>query len=435
MNKRKITYKTVLPKEEEKPDHRFFRIIGVVILVFCLSVISFVGGRVFQTYSENPLKPMFFSKTSSVDKDKFNENAAGVFDTKLFWDVWETILNSYVDLEVIDEEEMYYGAIKGMVNSLGDSATIFLNPDETESFKNHSAGKYYEGIGAELGYRDGAVVVIAPIEGSPAVAAGVQAGDLILKVDDETIKSSHSIYDVVQKIRGDAGTEVVLTVLRIGESKSKEISIIRGEITVPSMTLDIDDSGIYVLKVSRWTDSSLSEWSKLWDSKVQEFLDSGSDKLIIDLRNNPGGFFDAAIYAAEDFLEKGTVVAKHEDRQGNSRDYVVGRKGKLLNKRVVVLVNGGSASASEIFAGALQYDDRVEVVGLPTYGKGTAQSVVDFRDGSSLHLTIIKWLLPDGTWLNQDNVVTPDHEVDLTSDDFKDGLDPQLQKAIEVINK
>jgi carboxyl-terminal processing protease len=436
MNKRKITYKTELPKQEE--GRKFPRMLGVVILVFCLSVLSFVGGRIFQQYNEGTSLLPFWNigRVGNIDRRAFNEGQIDEFNTRLFWDVWDTLQRNYVDESVLDEEEMFYGSIKGMVNSLGDPATIFLNPEEAEAFKRQSEGKYYEGIGAELGYRDGVIVVIAPITGSPAEKAGVLAGDTIVRIDGELVKQSDTVYDVVDRIRGDAGTEVVLTLMRRGETELLDISIVRGEITVPSMTLERDDDlDVYILKVSRFTDASLSKWTSLWDEKIDEFLESGEDRLILDLRTNPGGFFDAGVYAAGEFLSKGTVVAKQEDRFGRVQEYQVKRDGKLLDIEVVVLVNEGSASASEIFAGALQQNDRANIVGMDTYGKGTAQSVVDFSDGSSLHLTIVKWLLPDGSWINQENVVEPDFEVELTNEDFLEGNDPQMERAVELLGR
>lgn len=436
MTKKKITYKTELPKQEE--DRKFLRMVGVIILIFCLAILSFVGGRIFQEYNEDtPLVPFWnIGKVSNIDRRGFNEESIDEFNTGLFWEVWDALQMNYVDESVLDEEKMFYGSVKGMVNSLGDPATIFLNPEEAESFKRQSEGKYYEGIGAELGYRDGAIVVIAPIAGSPAKDAGVLAGDTIVRIDGELVRQSDSVYDVVDRIRGDAGTEVVLTLMRSGEPELLEIPIVRGEITVPSMTLEKDDDfDVYILRVSRFTDASLGSWSGLWDEKVEEFLQSGEDKLIVDLRGNPGGFFDAGVYAAEEFLSKGSVIAKQEDRQGRVRDYQVKREGRLLDTKIVVLVNEGSASASEIFAGALQQNDRTDVVGMDTYGKGTAQSVVDFSDGSSLHLTIVKWLLPDGSWISDENVVEPDFEIELTNEDFLEGYDPQLEKAVELLEK
>jgi carboxyl-terminal processing protease len=421
MKEKKISYKPNLPELQE--SSKIVKFLGYIIVMVCIAAISFSGGRLFEQRTYTSL---------TEDWSNFSQEE---FDSSLFWDVWGMLRKHYVDEDVIDGEKMFYGAIKGMVNSLEDPATIFLTAEENTEFRKQNEGKHFEGIGAELGYRDGVVVIISPLEGSPAKAAGLRPGDVILKVDGEDVKRSDSIYTVVKKIRGEKGTEVVLTLLDSASLEIKEVPIVRDEITVPSMTLSTTDKdGVYLLKVGRFTEASLPVWNNVWDGKIKEFLKTGSDKLIIDLRGNPGGFFDAGIYAAEDFLEKKLVVAKQEDREGAVEEFRVSREGRLLNTDVVVLVNEGSASASEIFAGALQKNNRAKVVGTKTYGKGTAQRVIDLFDGSSLHLTIVKWLLPDGSWLNPENVIAPDIEVELTEENFKDGVDPQLEKAIDMLS-
>ncbi len=421
---KRINYKPDMPELKHKP--KIVRILGLVILLVCVSALSFVGGRLF----EQEVKYGFVNQNWSdfTKKD---------FESSLFWDVWGMLKENYVDDEAINEEEMFYGAIKGMVMSLGDPATIFLTAEENEEFRKQSEGKAFEGIGAELGYRDGAIVIIAPLEGSPAKAAGLNPGDIIFKVDGQAIQSQDSIFDVVKRIRGEKGTEVILTLIDPVDLEKREVTIIRDEITVPSMSLQKIDSAdnTYILKVGRFTEATLPLWNKLWDSNVDEFLSTGSNKLVLDLRGNPGGFFDSGIYAAEEFLSQNVVIAKQEDRNGLVEEYRVSRQGKLTDVNVVVLVNEGSASASEILAGALQKNNRAKVVGVNTYGKGTAQRVIDLYDGASLHLTVVKWLLPDGTWLNPENVITPDVEIELTNDDFKVGKDPQLEKAIELLGK
>jgi carboxyl-terminal processing protease len=358
----------------------------------------------------------------------------------MFWTVWNTLKQNYVDTSKSDSKKMMDGAIKGMVNSYDDQATLYFTSEETKKFNDQNSGKFFEGIGAELGYRDGVIIVVAPIAGSPAEKAGILPGDVILKVDGKEFKSSDTVYDAVAVIRGDAGTTVTLNIFRKGELAARDIAIVRGSITLPSISIkkpsEIDakyasmDSSVAVLSVSRFTDSSLVDWENAWNSAVKQIADKGYKTVILDLRNNPGGFFDAAIYAAGDFLPKGTLVSKQQDKSGNLEEFKVDRNGKLLDVKVVVLVNSGSASASEILAGALKQSNRAKVIGENTYGKGTAQSVIDFTDGSSLHVTIRKWLLPNGEWLNHENPIKPDIEVKRTDEDFKKGYDPQFDKAI-----
>lgn len=421
MEEKRINYKLGMPKLEQ--NSRIMKSVGVLILLVCVAAISFVGGRIFER------------DVNYFTKSNWNDFSREEFDSSLFWDVWGMLQSSYVDEDAIDEESMFYGAIKGMVMSLDDPATVFLTSEENEEFHKQTEGKHFEGIGAELGYRDGVIVIIAPLDGSPAKEAGLQPGEIILKINQEDVKRSDSIYDVVAKIRGERGTEVVLTLMN-REMEIRDVEIVRDEITVPSMSFsETDSKDVYMIKVGRFTEASLPIWKGVWNAKVEEFLKTDSEKLIVDLRGNPGGFFDAALYAAEDFLPKNTIIAKQEDRNGLIQEYKVSRKGRLLDIDVVVLVNEGSASASEILAGALQQNSRAKILGQETYGKGTAQQVIDLYDGSSLHLTVVKWLLPNSGWINPDNVIIPDVEVELTNDDFKEGLDPQLEKALEILSK
>ena len=411
---------------------KFTGLVILFVMVFCSGIII---GRLINS----SIIPFGLSSGLAIGNSTASKNA----NIDLFWQVWNTMEQNYVDSSKTDENKMMYGAIEGMVSSYGDAATIFLDPTQTDDYNKQNEGKYFEGIGAELGYKDGAIIVVAPIDGSPAKAAGIRAGDIILKVDDIEIKSTDNVYEIVAKIRGKAGTVVKLSVLHSGDSEITKLEITRGEITIPSIEVRKPsyygtqyskyDSEIAVLSVSRFTEASLPEWKSKWDLAVSQIKSTGVKYLIIDLRNNPGGFFDAAIYAAGEFLPDDKLVAQQKDKDGNTENFNVNRIGKLLDMPVVILVNEGSASASEIFAGGLKQNDRAKVIGTKTYGKGTAQTILPLDGGSSLHITILKWLLPDGTWLNHDNPISPDIEVEKTSDDFKNGLDPQLSKGLEIV--
>lgn len=398
------------------------KIFGTVFLLVVTFSLGIVFGRSFGTPSSGILG-VLNSRPADVNMD-------------LFWETWDLMKSRYVEQGKVTEEEMMYGAIKGLVDSYEDPATIFLTPEETQQFNDSNEGKYFEGIGAELGYLDGSIVVVSPIDGSPAKAAGIRPGDYILAVDGEEIQKNDNIYDVVEKIRGEAGTKVTISVLHQGELSPVDIEITRGEITVPSMSVSFigENEDIALIDVARFTDSSYSSWIEKWNSAVTEVNSKGVDKVIVDLRGNPGGYFDAAIYAADDFLDKDIVIAKQEDGNGRVETFSAKNGGKLLNTKVVVLVDGGSASASEIFAGALQKNKKATIVGSKTYGKGTAQSVLDLSGGSTLHVTVLKWLLPDGTWLNRDNPITPDVEIETSTEDFVEGNDPQMDEAIKQVN-
>jgi carboxyl-terminal processing protease len=402
-------------------DKRGSRVFGVLML----TVVAFCGGVIFgRNISSDLIQNLNFGGTGDVN-------------FTLFWDVWKTLENEYVEEDRVSEEERVYGAIKGMVSSYEDPATVFLTPDETEDFNASNEGKYFEGIGAELGYDNGNIIIVSPLEGSPAKKAGIRPGDYIIAVDDYELKAGDNVYEIVQKIRGEAGTTVTLEILHKGDVQSTTIDIVRSEITVPSITLSFegDDEEIAVIDITRFTEASLQIWNSKWDSVVEEVKEKGVEKVLIDLRGNPGGYFDAAIYAADDFLDEGILISQQSDGKGNVQDFTATSGGALLGKEVVILVDEGSASASEIFAGALQQNEVATVVGSQTYGKGTAQSVYDLRDGSSIHITILKWLLPDGTWLNRDNSITPDVEIQNTNEDFVAGVDKQYQKALELISR
>lgn len=399
------------------------KIFGTALLLVATFVVGiFFGRNISEKQAANFLK--FPAKT-------------GRADLTTFWNVWDTTRRNYVDAEKLDEKELVYGAIKGMVNSIDDMGTVYLDPEETKEFDASSEGKYFEGIGAELGYVNGQVVVVAPIEGSPAKEAGIRPGDLILKVDDYTLSSSDSVYDAVAKIRGEAGTSVKLNILHKGDKNPIDITITRSEITVPSMTLDFigDKKDIAHLKVSRFTEATLLNWQNKWHNSVLEINARNIDKVIIDLRSNPGGFFDAAVFAADDILDEGYIISKQQDAKGNIVEFKSEKGGELLGKKIVVLIDNGSASASEILSGALQQTDNIKIIGSKTFGKGTAQKIFDFPDGSTLHLTTIKWLLPNGKQIDKDNPIIPDIEVAYTNADFEKGVDPQLNRAIEEVSK
>lgn len=395
--------------------------------ILMLTVFTFCFGVIFGRYIAPSGTELISAFTS----------AKGKIDISLFWQVWDILDDKYVQKDVVSEEDRVYGAVKGLVNSYNDPATIFLTPDETKSFNASNEGKFFEGIGAELGYLDGAIVIVTPLEGSPAKAAGVRAGDYILAVDDYELKAGDNIYDIVQKIRGEAGSIVKLEVLHKNEFKPVVLEITRGEITVPSITLTYEGEkkDIALIDVTRFTEASLGAWTSNWDSIVSDISSKGVNKIIIDLRGNPGGYFDAAVYAADDFLPEGKMISQQEDGKGRVQKYESSTRGDLIGKKVVILVDEGSASASEILAGALQQNDVATVIGVDTYGKGTAQSVIDLNGGSSIHITVLKWLLPDGSWLNRDNPIKPDIIVENTSQDFVKGEDKQYNEAMVLINK
>ncbi len=354
----------------------------------------------------------------------------------LYWEVYQMLQDKYVDPSKLKSDGMFYGSIKGMVDSLGDAPTLFFDPKETADFKNTQSGTY-SGIGAELDFVNKVVVVVAPFEGSPAQSAGVEPQDIILSVNGKST-ANKTLAQVVSEIRGEAGTKVTLSVVRPRENNKKyELQITRGNVSAPSIERKDTKDGIAVVKISRFTESTLTLWVSRWNTvaeNIQSEYKAGKIKgLVIDLRSNPGGFFDAAVILAGDFLPKGTIIAYQRDRTGVDESFPTTGTPRLDKIPVTILVNGSSASASEIFAGAMKHYKRATVIGEKTYGKGTAQIILPVSDGSSLHVTVSKWLLPSKEWLNPENPITPDKTVVFDYELRVKGVDNQMDEALKSI--
>jgi len=363
-------------------------------------------------------------------------------DFSLFWEVWDRLEESYLDEGAIDYSKMIEGAISGMVASLGDPYTVFLPPEENKKSKDDLAGSF-EGVGMQLGYKDSKVVVVAPLKGTPADEAGVKAGDIISHVKDEKKEIDQEIDslplpEVVNMIRGSKGMPITITFIREGEPI--EITITRGTIVIPSVEVDFinakdakgDAETVAHLKLSRFGDRTDQEWQNAINQIVQKKSKGELVGVIFDLRNNPGGYLQGAVYIASEFLSEGVVV-QQEEAVGNGKEtFSVNRQGRLTDVPLVVLVNQGSASASEIVAGALSERERAKLVGEKTFGKGTIQEAEDLSAGSGLHITIARWLLPSGKNIDGEGL-TPDHEVGM--DESDQSKDPQFDKAVELLTK
>jgi len=351
-------------------------------------------------------------------------------DFSLFWDVWQRVSRDYIDKTKLEPQKMVWGAIAGMVQSLGDPYTVFLSPKENQEVKDDLGG-VFEGIGAQLGMKDKKIVVIAPLEGMPAEKAGIKAGDFILKVDTEET-TGWTLPEAVAKIRGPRGSKVVLTVLHQNQEQPVEITIIREEIKVPSVEVEMEENGQVVhLKLMRFGDQTSEEWEAAVNeiNQITKQPNNQTTKgVILDLRNNPGGYLQGAVFIVSEFLENGPVVIQ-ENAQGQRQTFDVNRRGQLTEVPLVVLINQGSASASEIVAGVLQERGRAKIVGETSFGKGSIQEAEDLSQGAGLHITTSKWLLPSGKWINGQGI-EPDVKIE---DDQETEKDEQLEKAIEVL--
>ncbi len=412
------------------------------ILILCAAIFLFgLGYRLGQLKALQTTGATYPYKTiNTTPQGSFSQ--VKTLDFSSFWDVWDNLQEKFVDRSKLDPQNMFYAALKGLAGSVGDSYTFFLTPTENKQSKEDLGGKF-EGIGAQLGLKNNQIVVIAPLKNSPAEKAGVKAGDFITKVDGQTSKG-WTLPQAVAKIRGNKGTTVKLTLSRDG--KEFDANITREEIDVASVELSYEkrqdctsscQQAAY-LKVNQFGENTNDEWNKAVTAVVSKWNNRSIKGVVVDLRDNPGGFLDSSVYLASEFLPQGKLVVKQESTiSENNRDYYVTRQGHLLDIPVVGIINKGSASASEIFAGALQDYKRAKLVGEKSFGKGSVQEAVDLKDGSGLHITIAKWLLPNGVWIN-DKGVDPDIKVENKipeGNTLTRQNDSQLEKAVEEIIK
>jgi carboxyl-terminal processing protease len=375
-----------------------------------------------------------------------------------FWNAWSVVSQKYVSKNgntassttvTVSSQQKVWGAIEGFVKSLGDPYTVFFTPSEAKIFQSSIQGDF-EGVGMEVSMKNGVLTVIAPLKGSPAEKAGIKSGDQIYKINGEA-STDLTVDEAVQKIRGPKGTNVVVNVLRDGASTPIDITITRDVIKLPTLDTqensskvtadgkvvpaeagDIKD-GVFVVHLYSFTATAGDEFA----TAMNRMSKSGAKKLVIDLRGNPGGYLDAAVDIASWFIPKGLPVVSEKNGSGLDLEYA--SKGYELptnvkSAKVVLLVDKGTASASEILAGALSEYGKATIVGEKTFGKGSVQEVVDFNDGSALKVTIARWYTPKGRSISLSGL-EPDVKISLTAENTKNGADPQMAKAIEVLNK
>ena len=347
-----------------------------------------------------------------------------------FWKAWNTINEKSPDANKITSQDRVYGAISGLVGSLNDPYSEFFNPEDTKMFESDIAGSF-SGIGMEVGVKDKILTVIAPLKNTPAYKAGIKSGDKILKIDN-TMTSDISIDRAIKLIRGEKGTTVTLTIFRDGEKIPREIKVVRDVINTPTLDTEKRADGIFVIKLYSFSANS----ADLFRQAMKQFYESGSDKLLLDLRGNPGGYLDVAVDMASWFLPGGkTIVTEDYGNNTKPNNYRSSGYNIFTDKlKFVILIDGGSASASEILAGAMQDYGKAKLVGTKSYGKGSVQEVVNITPDTILKITIAKWLTPKGTSISLKGL-TPDYSVEFTQKDVDANKDPQLDKAIELLNK
>lgn len=397
-----------------------------IILVL---VISAFGSGVWFGHRDVSIKTEGLKPKVTISRNVPEQHAD--VDFNLFWQVWDKLESSYFDKSKIDQSKMVYGAIQGMVSALGDPYTVFLPPEEQKRTQEDLGGEF-EGVGIQIGFKGSQLAVIAPLEGSPASRVDVKAGDYIVGIKDKNKNIEMgtvgvSLPDAVDAIRGPAGTAVALVLTREEVDKPFEVEIVREKIDVPSVILTFDSlpSGEKVahLKLLKFGDQTNGEW----EASIDKIKKEGARGLVLDMRNNPGGYLNGAISITSEFVSRGDVVLR-EDGNGNRTGLPVNGRAKLASIPLVVLVNKGSASASEIVSGALKDHGRAKIVGVKTFGKGTIQESVELGP-AGLHITTERWLTPNGTWVNTVGL-TPDVEIE---DDASTPEDEQFQQALKLI--
>ncbi|KKP88462.1 MAG: Carboxyl-terminal protease [Candidatus Nomurabacteria bacterium GW2011_GWA2_35_80] len=325
--------------------------------------------------------------------------------------------------------KVIYGAISGLVDSLDDSYSVFFKPDEAKLFEDDIQGNF-GGVGIEIGVKNKTLTVIAPLKNTPAYRVNIKSGDKILKINDLTT-SGLSVEKAIKLIRGEVGTTVALTILHEGDKEPKEIKIVRDIINIPTLDTELRKDGIFVIKLYSFSANS----ANLFRKALKEFSLFQSDKLLLDLRGNPGGYLDAAVSMSSWFLEGGKTVVT-EDYGNNTNPKIYRSQGYNIfsdKLKFAILIDNGSASASEIFAGAMQDYKKAFLIGEKSYGKGSVQEVVKVTPDTILKITVAKWLTPDGNSISEKGLI-PDYEILITKKDLEEKIDPQLNKAVELLN-
>lgn len=350
----------------------------------------------------------------------------GESDFSLFWDVWEDIQQNFVD-QPVDDVDLFYGAMQGLVNAVGDPYSDFFDPETAAAFDEELAGSF-TGIGVEIGIKNDQLVVIAPLEGSPGDLAGLRAGDAILAVNEqETFQMS--LDQAVSLIRGEEGTDVTLVVLSSGAEEPRNVVITRATIDHIGMRWEYLENNIVHVKLASFNQDT----ENLFNQLVREIQSRDVKGIVLDMRNNPGGFLDMSIEVSSEWVEDGVIV-RERDHNGDERLHHARGRARLADIPTVVLINQGSASASEIVAGALQDYGSATLIGETTFGKGSVQKYQNLEDGSSYRLTVAKWFTPQDRAIDEEGI-HPDEVIELTDEDFNNDLDPQLERALELLQQ
>jgi carboxyl-terminal processing protease len=404
------------------------RTLTTIMVTALMAVAVFVGGFVAGHYTALPNSPVFsFAGLEGLTGRASTDPQSREALFAPFWETWDLVHQQYVD-QPVDDVTLMRGAISGMLEALDDAPTRYMPPAEYDMITSDQSGEL-QGVGAYVeGVEGQGLRVISPFPGSPAEAAGLLPGDIVTHVDDTDVTQMKEL-EIIALVRGPAGSAVRLTVQREGNAEPLEFTVTRAKIVIPSVESRLLDGQIGYVKINDFGARTLSELR----SALQALKAQGAVGLVVDLRGNPGGYRNTAIDVASQFLPRGTVVMREQYADGHEVTYKAKSGGQALDLPLVVLINAGSASASEIVAGALNDQDRATLVGAISFGKGTVQTWHELQgDNGAVSVTIARWLAPDGAWI-QGEGITPDVAVELTEDDHAAGRDPQLDAATELL--
>ncbi len=398
-------------------------ILTMLIAVFFSGIFFIFGFSIGKDHGEKNV-PFDLAVVENKDGDKN-------VDFALFWDVWDLVKEKYVDHDQLKAEDMINGAINGMLSATGDPYTVFLDSEQFSALNEELNGSF-EGIGAEVDMKDNIVTIVTPLEDSPAQKAGIRAGDKIVEIDGQTT-SDMTIDEAVKKMRGPKGTELKLRIFRLndGVGDTQEIVVLRDTIRLDSVRVSFLEGDIAQIKILQFGENTIREFNQA----ISDVMNHGSKAIIVDVRNNPGGILHTATVIASKFLPDNSVVVIEQDAQDKRTNLYTSGAHPFLDMPVVVLINEGSASASEILAGALRdHREDVVLIGKKSYGKGSVQELIPTSTTTAAKITVAKWLTPNGDQINKKGI-DPDEVVEYTEENYKNNQDPQLDKAIEIVKQ
>lgn len=413
---------------------------GLLSSLFLFTIIVIISvsiGYVFGSIFRFPFSQIFDQTKNNVAKiDVFSDEEinklinSDTYNFEFYRQIIANLKTKYVDPSKIDDKKLFESSLKGLVSGIGDPNTVYMTNEDYKLYQSNMSGNF-EGIGVKLTYENKKIVVDEVFENSPASKADVKRGFIFLEVNGENVENM-TIEEVVNKVRGPKGTTVSILFFDPQTKTNQKRDIVRDQVYVKSIELKEKDQQTVILKIIRFSDKSFEEWKNNWDEVISKLDNSKYKNIIIDLRGNGGGYLAAAIHAASDFLDKDDLILIKRNREGGDNQIKNTRTPRLKDKNVVILVNGGTASASEILAGALRYNNGYKIVGSKSYGKGTVQQTFVLPNGGALKITVEYWLLPNGVVLDHENPINPDIEVNFNEESFRNGKDEQLEKALEL---